>query len=226
MGAYAGPEIKEDGLVLALDAGNTKSYPGSGTTWYDLSGSGNTGTLTNMNGDNLNSANSGSFTFDGTNEYVDCGNSSILDVGNNITVNVWFYVSQTSSFEAIVAKVLNDYTLGWELDNSSGTFRVTLRPSATQVDLNAGNLSVGNWYMGTMTYDNTTARLYLNGVQTGSTTSGGPVTLNSTEPLRVGGRVQTPNFSGNIAQVSMYNRALSASEIAQNFNALRGRFGI
>jgi len=220
------PRVVTDGLVLALDAGNTKSYPGSGTTWTDLSGNGNNGTLTNMDGANLDSANGGSFTFDGTDEYVNCGNDSSLNVGNNITVNVWFYVNQTASFDAIIAKVVNDYSLGWELDNSSGTFRVTLRPSATQINLVAGSLSVGNWYMGTMTFDNTTARLYLNGVQTGSTTTGGPVTLNSTEPLRIGGRVQTPNFEGNIAQVSIYNRALTASEIQQNFNALRGRFSI
>ena len=60
------PKIITDGLVLCLDAGNTKSYPGSGTTWTDLSGNGNNGTLTNMDGANLDSANGGSFTFDGT----------------------------------------------------------------------------------------------------------------------------------------------------------------
>ena len=216
-----GPRVVTDGLVLALDAADTNSYSGSGSTLYDLSGGGNDGTIS---GATFNS--DGYFDFDGTDDYIDCGNSSILNVGNNITVNVWFYVNQTSSFETIVAKVLNDYSLGWELDNSSGTFRVTLRPSATQVNLIAGTLSVGNWYMGTMTFDNTTARLYLNGVQTGSTTSGGPVTLNSTQSLTIGRRIQGSYYDGNIAQVSIYNRALSASEIQQNFNALRGRFGI
>ena len=218
------PKIITDGLVLCLDAGNTKSYPGSGTTWTDLSGNGNNGTLTN--GPTYSSSNGGSLVFDGVDDYVNCGNDSSLNVGNNITVNVWFYVNQTASFDAIIAKVVNDYSLGWELANSSGTFRTTFRPSGTQINLIAGSLSVGNWYMGTMTFDNTTARLYLNGVQTGSTTSGGPVTLNSTEPLRIGGRVQTPNFEGNIASTQIYNRALTASEVQQNFNALRGRFGI
>ena len=120
------PSIVLDGLVLCLDAGNPKSYPGSGTNVSDLSGNGNNGTL--VNGVGYNGSNLGSLVFDGSNDYADCGNNSILNVGNNITVNVWFYVSQISSFEAIVAKVLNDYSLGWELDNSSGTFRVTLRP--------------------------------------------------------------------------------------------------
>ena len=198
-----------------------KVEEGSFPSALDLSRNGNEG---KVKGATFSS--DGYFDFDGSDDYIDCGNSSILDVGNNITVNVWFYVDSTSSYRAIVAKVLNDYSLGWEVANSSGTFRVTLRPSATQVNLVAGTLSVGNWYMGTMTFDNTTARLYLNGVQTGSTTSGGPVTLNSTQSLTIGRRIQGSYHDGNIAQVSIYNRALTASEISQNFNALRGRFGI
>ena len=72
MGVFAGPEIVEDGLVLALDAGNTKSYPGSGTTWTDLSGNGNNGSL--VNGVGYNSGNLGSLSFDGVNDYVNFGN--------------------------------------------------------------------------------------------------------------------------------------------------------
>ena len=68
MGVFAGPEITESGLVLALDAGNLKSYPTTGTTWTDLSGRGNTGTLTN--GPTYSSANGGSIVFDGVNDYV------------------------------------------------------------------------------------------------------------------------------------------------------------
>jgi len=224
MAAHGNSNIVTDGLVLCLDAADKNSYPGSGTTWTDLSGEGNNGTLTS--GPTYSSDNGGAIVFDGNNDYVDCGNSSIFDVGNNITVNVWFYVDSISSYPAIVAKVLNDYSLGWEVANSSGTFRVTLRPSATLVNLVAGTLSVGNWYMGTMTFDNTTARLYLNGVQTGSTTSGGPVTLNSTQPLTIGRRIQGSYYDGNIAQVSIYNRELTAAEVKQNFNALRHRFGV
>ena len=204
---------------------NTVLLTCQGNSISDASSSGHTITV---NGDAT--ANLGfpasAFEFDGVDDYVDCGNNSILDVGNNITVNVWFYVNQTASFETIIAKVVNDYSLGWELDNNSGAFRVTLRPSATQIDLTAGSLSVGNWYMGTMTFDNTTARLYLNGVQTGSTTSGGPVTLNSTQSLTIGRRVQGNYYDGNIAQVSIYNKALTAAEVAQNYNATRGRYGI
>ena len=77
MGAYSGPEINESGLILCLDAGNTKSYPGSGTTWTDISRNGNDGTLINMDSANLDSANGGSLTFDGTNEYVTLSRAQI-----------------------------------------------------------------------------------------------------------------------------------------------------
>jgi hypothetical protein len=224
MGVYAGPDVVENGLVLALDAGNAKSYPGSGTTWTDLSGNGNNGTL--VNGVGYSGSNLGSLVFDGVDDGVNCGNNSSLNVGNNITANAWFYVNSIASFQAILGKVTSDFGLGWELVNSSGTFRTTFRPSATQVNLSVGSLSIGNWYMGTMTFDNTTARLYLNGIQTGSTTTGGPVTLNSTEPLTIGRRVQGNFYNGNIAQVSIYNRALTAQEIQQNFIATKSRFGL
>ena len=66
-----GPTVVTNGLVLALDAADRNSYPGSGTAWTDISGRGNTGTLTN--GPTYSSANGGSIVFDGTNDYVDCG---------------------------------------------------------------------------------------------------------------------------------------------------------
>ena len=77
MGLAHSPRIVTDELVLALDAGNTKSYPGSGTTWTDLSGNGNDGTL--LNSPTFNSANGGYLDFDGTNDYVNCGNSSVFN---------------------------------------------------------------------------------------------------------------------------------------------------
>jgi hypothetical protein len=223
MGLSHSPSIITQNLVLCLDAANSKSYPGSGTTWTDLSGNGNNGTL--AGGVGYSSSNGGSLTFDGTDDGVNCGTNAVLNVGNNITANAWFYVNSISVYQPIVSKVLSDGSLGWEVANSSGTFRTTFRPSATQINLTAGSLVVGNWYMGTMTFDGTTARLYLNGVQTGSTTTGGPVTLNSTQPLQIGTRGIPSNwYNGNISQVSIYNRALTPQEIQQNYNALRSRF--
>ena len=85
VGAFAGPDISESGLVLALDAGNIKSYPGIGTAWTDLSGRGGIGTLTN--GPTFNSANGGSFSFDGIDDYV--SSVSNLTLANNFSVSLW-----------------------------------------------------------------------------------------------------------------------------------------
>ena len=90
------PKISTDGLVLCLDAANTKSYPGSGTVWSDLSRGGNNGTLTN--GPTFNSGNGGSIVFDGVNDYVDCGVSNI-SLPINITLISWIYQSTITGTE-------------------------------------------------------------------------------------------------------------------------------
>jgi len=228
---YPGGPLATGGTITSV-AGNTiHTFQSSGTfttlrsnAWRDISGQGNNGVC--VNNPTYNNANGGFLTFNGTTQYVNCGAGTSLNVGNTITVNAWFFVGSTAVYQPIVAKHTSDGTLGWEIANSSGGFRATLRPNATQIDLTGGVLALNNWYMGTMTFDGTTLRLYLNGVQTGSAT-GGPVILNSPQPLIIASREIGANFfNGRIAQVSMYNRALSADEVQQNFNALRGRFGI
>jgi hypothetical protein len=168
-----------------------------------------------------------SITLNGVNQYVDCGNSSVLDVGNTITVIAWFKPLSISAYCPIVAKVTSDYLLGWELAASAGTLRVSLRPGLTaNLDLTSGTLALNTWHMGAFTFDGTTGRLYLNGSQTTSGTPSGTITLNSTQNLWIGGRVQGNYFAGDVAQVTVYSRALTAAEILQNFNASRGKYGI
>ena len=90
MGLAHSPRIVTEGLVLALDAGNTKSYPGSGTTWTDLSGKGNNGSLTSMNGNNYNSANGGYLDFDGSIDQINCGSSDDFAFGTgDFTIEFW-----------------------------------------------------------------------------------------------------------------------------------------
>lgn len=194
--------------------------------WNDLSGKGNNGTLTN--GPIYSGENKGVITFDGSNDFIDCGNNSSLNVGNTITFISWFYVNSIASYQVIGSKLLADYSLGWEFANQTGgVLRATLRPSATLIDLIADVYLINNsWNMGVMTFDNSTLRLYQNGVQVGQTFTGGPVTLNSSAVLRIGSRPVGDYFNGKMAHISMYNRVLSADEIKQNFNALRGRFGL
>ena len=214
MGVFAGPEVAEDGLVLCLDAGNPKSYPGTGTTWNDLSGNGNTGTL--VNGVGYNSGNLGSLVFDGVDDYINAGTPSI-SVGK-ITVNAWMRITSGSLFQHIVDSAFNSWHLAILNDNKPYFYNGSTYHQFTPA------LTVGQWYMLTGV-QGTTLDIYINGVLGQSIATNANVTTNNVNL----GRFQTHGsrlFVGNIAQVSIYNRALSATEIQQNFNATRSRYGI
>ena len=222
---YTGPNIVTDGLVLALDAANNKSYISGSTTWNDLSGNNNSGSLTNVPA--FSSANNGSLVFNGTNQSVNSSNSTSLNVGNTISVFSWFYVNSLTGYQPIAAKsVLNT---GWEMANNAGTFRCTLRPTtAGSNNITVGSLSIGNWYYGGFTCNNTTIRLYLNNAETGNT-SASSLTLDTAGLLYIAQRNDTVNinfFNGNIANVQIYNRALSTLEIQQNYNGQKSRFNL
>jgi hypothetical protein len=221
-----GQKIVTNGLVLYLDAANIRSYPKTGNTWYDLSIGTNTGTLNS--GSTFNTSNGGSIVFDGTDDNVNCGNNSILDVGNNITVNAWIFLPSTGAttgYRPIVSKVVSGATVGWEMGVSIGKLRCVFRPTSNIIDLTGPDLSIGVWQMCTFSYDNLTTKLYLNGVLRTSTSSGGPVILDSSQPFQIATRgIGGNTFLGRISQVSMYNRALSSSEILQNYNSTKARF--
>ena len=202
--------IVTNGLVLYLDG---KQYPGSGTTWTDLSGNGNTGTL--VNGPTYSSANGGSIVFDGGDDYVNCGTPSI-SVGK-ITVNAWIKMNAGSIFQHIV----DSQFISWHLAILGGN-----RPyfwNGSTYHTAAPILTVGQWYMLTGV-QGTTLDIYINGVLGQSLASNLNVTTNNV----IIGAYQSASrpFNGNISQALIYNRALSATEISQNFNATRSRFGI
>jgi len=102
-----GPKIVTSGLVLALDAGNTKSYPGSGTVWTDLSGNGNTGTLTN--GPTFNSSNGGSIVFDGVDDFVNIPyntywNTNVFGTATNFTLECWHKPNVFRNWDTVIEK--------------------------------------------------------------------------------------------------------------------------
>jgi hypothetical protein len=226
--------IVQSGLVLNLDAGVSSSYSGSGTTWTDLSGLGNTGTLTN--GPTYSSSNGGSLVFDGTNDYVSCGS-----VSSNLSSGVSFQLIFKSSDLTSRQQGLLTYqsgTIGNPYINlwCPGDGRVRWE-TYTSTSPNVGtsifsaNLSNNVWYHIIGTYSsngtNATVRIYVNGVENTSSTISAPNFSNSYNYTLEIGRYQ--NFGvllGNIATAQIYNRALAAAEIQQNFQALRGRFGI
>ena len=236
MGLAHSPRIVTDGLVLALDAGNTKSYPGTGTTWTDISRNGNDGTLTN--GPTFDIANGGSLVFDGTNDKIVVPYNSNLNP-SNVTISVWFKRTATinySHFAGLPASnsVWNPPYVSYGIEFIGTTDQPSLilgfsdnTFSYTTATASAST-AVGSWVNVVGTYDKSFSKIYVNGQLI--TSNAQTKTLLTTNANFILG-TETQNTSvyplnGNISQVSIYNRALSASEVKQNFNALRGRFGI
>ena len=244
MGAYAGITtswinlsfsnslngLVKDGLVLALDAGRTLSYPGSGTTWTDLSGSGNNGTL--VNGVGYNSGNGGSLSFDGSNDYVTLSN--VLTNSGNLTYCAWVYRSVVSpnGYTNLFTSTLQNEQFQVDVTGNPGRFGVYLNGAYNS---NTSNLiPLNTWVYICYQRNGTGLYGYLNGVEQFSATTGNTAGYgynNSTAVSRIDkigafSSVTSYNLNGKLGPVHMYNRALSATEITQNFNATRSRFGI
>ena len=232
------PQIVTNGLVAALDAGNTKSYPGSGTTWTDLSGIGNNGTLTN--GPTYSSANGGSLVFNGSNQYVPTSTLSNQFLTTGFTVSVWLYYIPTTANDNLIswgtgafngiANVTSSYS--WEIRFEGGTiaFSPGIGPGGTGVANRLQYSSPSGWGSRIMCIDvtfvaNGLATLYENAVSRTTIDYSGIGVSSQTNFVAVGRGTDT-YFPGRIYSTKIYNRALSAAEVSQNFNAYRGRFGI
>ena len=205
--------IVRSGLVLHLDAANVKSYPGSGTTWSDLSGKGNHGTL--MNGVGYSSTNSGSMVFDGVDDYV---------VGNITTF------TNPAPYTSITWALSTNITPEQHLTNLKGSTQFYIKSgtlgTASYGAIAGGTVIANTWYMFTQTRDSSgNGVIYINdnSVGTGVLPSYGTATQ-----YVIGNYVGGGNYflNGKISASLVYNRVLTVQEIQQNFNALRGRYGI
>jgi len=231
--------IVTSGLVLNLDAGNPLSYPGTGTTWFDLSTSNKNGTL--VNGPSFDSANGGSIVFDGTNDYVNVATfTSLSDVSQfsySAFLNFSTAAGNYNTFFAIGfnAEYNNDILFAWEKSSNTLLFQVNngLDGGATyayNAPSNWMNLSVV--YDGSLSTNATKLKVFINGVQL--TLSFGSYnvptkTSNRTDQLiRIGEYLNNTLFfyTGKIATTFLYNRALTQSEVLQNYNAQKLRFGL
>lgn len=219
------------GLVLLLNAGFSPSYPGSGSTWYDVSGLSNDGTL--VNSPTFNSSNNGYLTFNGTNQYENTPNSSSLQVADTFTVCAWVNATTLSGRYGIFSTRATNLAGGWQLEvgtGNGGTNRIAVTGVGTWIAETANNvISTNQWfYICVVKVNNATigATIYVNGsVVSNSTTTAYTIT-NNTDTKRVGSGTNTLElFPGSIAQVLLYNRALNAAEILQNYNSTRGVFG-
>ena len=227
MGVAYNPKIVTNGLVLALDAGNTKSYPGSGTAWTDLSGNGNNGTLTN--GPTFSGANGGSLSFDGVDDYVNLTSASLLPVGTSDRTIVAFVRTPTSFPEPYLHAIhwgtaAQDQSFGLAIFSNGGLNTHPWVGAPSQ-----GTVVAGTDYCLAVSYthSSTLHKFWINGISQGA---GVARYINTgTTEARVGSRISNGEDwgpSGRIYNVMIYNRSLTDAEIQQNFNATRGRYGI
>ena len=220
---FQGQQIITNGLVLNLDSANKDSYPGTGTTWTDLSGNGNNGTLLNGVAFNANK-NGGVMYFDDTDDTVSIGNSSLFSITNAMTVFAWVNPSSTSGWDGIFGGSISGFV---HFQLYLGTINIYIYgPNASYSNNDSYNVPANAWISIGFTYDGTTLKVYVNGSQLATTIAGsGNVTSNS--DVRVGWAYDTSRvFGGYIGTTQVYNRALSATEITQNYNATKTRFGL
>ena len=228
-----GPSIITDGLVFAVDAANPSSYPGSGTIWKDQTVNQNNGTLTN--GPTFDSGNGGSIVFDGSNDYVDCGNIDDIKNASQVSISIWTYIDDIS-FRILLGQNLISGTDHLQLYYwSANTLYIWIKSGnvGTVSYVNTSSIvNINQWYNFTLVFDGTLtnndrAKLYLNGGNDIITNRGTmPTTFtNSSESFLIG-RGLNGYFDGRMSNTQIYNRALSATEVLHNYDALKGRFNL
>ena len=211
MSVKVGPKIVKDGLIFDLDAAVSRSYSGSGLTAYGLIGS-YRGTL--LNGVSFTSANNGSFVFDGTNDYI----TFDYDImGSVYTQNIWFKLN------VLQPSLLIDQ--GWSAAVVNSNFVAFYYTNVSPVFFNASfTFTTNRWYMINLVRGADVKSVYIDGNLIASSN-----TSDAFDPfwttMYVGANAGSVQFlNGNISQVQIYNRALTAQEILQNYNATKGRY--
>ena len=232
MGVSGGPNIiRDSSLVLELDASDLNSYVSGSTTWNDLSGNNNTGTL--INAPTFSSANGGSLVLNGTNQYINVGsNTSLRFTGTSaFTLSIWIYPTQIK-LQGLVTRyngaVLGNYQMYM---NTSGSLTVFREIGPYNNPSSSFQCTANNYYNCCMIYDGSTMKMAINGNIDPVSASAGNISANQDNINLFIGAVQSNNaatntFAGNIYSAQIYNRALSATEISQNYNALKSRFGL
>jgi len=227
---YISPPIVTDGLILYLDAGNSNSYPGSGTTWTDLSGNSNNGTL--INGPTFNSANGGSIFTDGTDDWISTSYSG--SAADSYTFSVWFNNDNYSEAKYILVRGRDGAGSGWSLHlaiTTTGTAQAGVVPTVPSVvglgTVGTITLALNTWYYITGVWTaGSSIQCYVNGVLDGTTSTSGTSLRTSTNGWSIGSISTSLFTSGYNAVAQVYNRALSDTEILQNYNAQKLRFGL
>jgi hypothetical protein len=232
------PPIVTNGLVMHLDAGSRQSYVSGSTTWRDLSGQGNTATLkvfgTPSTSASFSTDNQGSIVFIQSGSYADCGN--ILNyTTSDFSFSYWVKISNFNTNSVGQGPIIF-YKGGYQSNGyynqiygDGSIYLHTNQAGANQVTGTTAPEIIGNWSNIAFTRSSSSVRVYVNGVD--KTTSAGshinPASSSNVFTINVYA-VASANIFGNIqlSNFMNYNRALSAQEVAQNYNALKSRFGL
>jgi hypothetical protein len=243
MSIACNPSIITNGLVLCLDAANTKSYSGVGTTWYDLSGNGNNGTLTN--GPTYSDEKGGSIVFDGTNDTLVISNS--LSLQNTFSRNSFTITSVSKTTTLVYPKSafpfwIQTYVLnpGGAINNRGMSSGDGSLETGFVIEVNNG----GTYFVGTVTHKTELSVIYHRTMVIDRTNNGfkfkyyvNGVFLGQVEDPSISGSIYDGGgmsfgnmfgwlFSGSLYNLTIHSSALTSQQISQNFNAVRGRFGL
>lgn len=224
------PVIVTDSLVLHLDAGNPSSYPGTGTTWTDLSGNGNNGTL--INGPTYNSSDLGSIVFDGTNDAVTIPDNQNFEIGTASSFECWVNILTVTTNRLPFGKGGTWwFAVGYTaLGGTSGEFNWLAHDGSNWNTLNTGvTVSANTWYHLATTWDGTYFRFYANGnLEATSSDLSAKTWSNNSNTVDIGGFLsalqQMTNQKFSVARI--YTKTLTAAEVQQNYNALKWRYGL
>lgn len=227
MAIYGGPDIVTDGLVLHLDAGSDKSYPGTGNTWFDLSGNGNHGTNANMT---YSTDNRGVFSFNDGSSVSLIPNSDSLNPTTGLTIEAWVKFSgNTNDFIFEKGNVNTQYSLfSHGTDIMFRTVHAGVGLVSTSGLKSALNVVAGQWHHIVGSWDGAVKRIYVDNVLyvSAARTELLVTTTPGAAVGRFGGESTGYWFGGLIPKVAVYNRGLSAAEVQFNYLALRGRYGV
>jgi hypothetical protein len=234
MATIGGSNIVTSGLILSLDAANSTSYPGSGTTWSDLSGNGNNGTLTN--GPTFNSANGGSILFDGSNDVVMIPRvyPGALSITSNITTIAWIYYRDVgyTSWMIVIDDMGSSPFTSWcmWIDDSAPSSGKKIATYDNGIWLRSTyTIEPNRWNCIAMSKSGNTSSFYINSIFSNNVTftslTNGIYTPETVTGTGIGSHTSNNYpFNGYIANVQVYNKALTASEIQQNYNSQKSRF--
>ena len=225
---YPGLPAATGGTIAYLNGYTIHTFTTSGTftpyLWNDVSGNGNNGTL--ENGVGFNSyQNGGTLTFDGTDDVVYIAPTNSTNISTTLSAECWVYY--VSGNGRIFQKDSPSSTRCWEIGGYAGQFRMEMWHSNGTATIGYGNsLTVNGWMHLMLTFDGTNIKMYQNTSLITTVNFPGDIRTDINTPLYVGGIWPGEYFNGRISISRLYNRALSAAEITQNYNAQKSRFGL